>query len=123
MAEAGSSTKQLEQKLGFGDLMGSAVGQIIGAGICGSGVVTSSMVANKIVELLGDEGYDVSTVEANPSELEGYCMREKFDLIAYSSPIGDPCGGPALNAIGLITGMGEEEFVEQAIEIFKNAGK
>ena len=33
MAEAGSSTKQLEQKLGFGDLMGSAVGQIIGAGI------------------------------------------------------------------------------------------
>ncbi|MCI9196141.1 MAG: PTS sugar transporter subunit IIB [Angelakisella sp.] len=91
--------------------------------ICGSGVVTSSMVANKIVELLGDEGYDVSTVEANPSELEGYCMREKFDLIAYSSPIGDPCGVPALNAIGLITGMGEEEFVEQAIEIFKKAGK
>ncbi len=33
MAEQGSSTKQLEQKLGFGDLMGSAVGQIIGAGI------------------------------------------------------------------------------------------
>ena len=28
-----------------------------------------------------------------------------------------------LNAIGLITGMGEEEFVEQAIEIFKRAGK
>ena len=33
MAEAGSSTKQLKQTLGFGDLMGSAVGQIIGAGI------------------------------------------------------------------------------------------
>ena len=33
MAEAGSSTKQLKQTLGFGDLMGSAIGQIIGAGI------------------------------------------------------------------------------------------
>lgn len=33
MAAQGSSTKQLEQKLGFWDLMGSAVGQIIGAGI------------------------------------------------------------------------------------------
>ena len=33
MAEQGSSTKQLKQTLGFGDLMGSAVGQIIGAGI------------------------------------------------------------------------------------------
>ncbi len=33
MAEQVASTKLLEQKLGFGDLMGSAVGQIIGAGI------------------------------------------------------------------------------------------
>jgi len=33
MAEKVASTKQLEQKLGFWDLMGSAVGQIIGAGI------------------------------------------------------------------------------------------
>ena len=33
MAEQVSSTKLLEQKLGFWDLMGSAVGQIIGAGI------------------------------------------------------------------------------------------
>ncbi len=33
MAEQGSSTKNLVPTLGFGDLMGSAVGQIIGAGI------------------------------------------------------------------------------------------
>ena len=33
MAEQVSSTKLLEQKLGFWDLMGSAIGQIIGAGI------------------------------------------------------------------------------------------
>ena len=33
MAEQVSSTKQLEQKLGFWDLQGSAIGQIIGAGI------------------------------------------------------------------------------------------
>lgn len=91
--------------------------------ICGSGVVTSSMVANKLIELFAEEGYDVKATEANPSELEGYCMREKFDLIAYSSPIGDSCGVPALNAIGLITGMGEEEFMHDALEILKKAGK
>ncbi len=91
--------------------------------ICGSGVVTSSMVANKLVEMFAEEGYDVKTTEANPSELEGYCMREHFDLIAYSSPIGDNCGVPALNAIGLITGMGEEEFMQEALEILKKAGK
>lgn len=91
--------------------------------ICGSGVVTSSMVANKLVELFEEAGYDAHTVEANSSELEGYVMREKFDLIAYSSPIGDPCGVPAINAIGLITGMGVDEFMEQALEILKKAGK
>ncbi len=91
--------------------------------ICGSGVVTSSMVANKLVEMFAEHGYDVATTEANPSELEGYCMREKFDLIAYSSPIGDSFGVPALNAIGLITGMGEEEFMEEALKILKDAGK
>ena len=91
--------------------------------ICGSGVVTSSMVANKIKEMLSSEGYDVQTVEANPGELEGYCSREKFDLIAYSSPIHDNYGVPAINAVGLITGMGEEEFLEEALNYLKAAGK
>lgn len=91
--------------------------------ICGSGVVTSSMIADKLKDLLGERGYDVSTVEANPSELETYVMREKYDFIAYSSPIYDSCGVPALNAIGLITGRGEDEFVEEALKILKAAGK
>ncbi len=91
--------------------------------ICGSGVVTSSMIANKLKELFREHNYDVQTVEANPSELEGYCMREKFDLIAYSSPIHDSCGIPALNAMGLITGMGEEEFMEEALAHLKAADK
>ena len=91
--------------------------------ICGSGVVTSNMMANKLKDMFKEKGYDVSTVEANPSELEGYVMREKFDLIAYSSPIGDSHGVPALNAIGLITGMGEDKFMDDALEILKNKGK
>ncbi len=33
MAAQGSSTKQLKQTLGFGDLLSTAIGQIIGAGI------------------------------------------------------------------------------------------
>lgn len=33
MAKQGSSTKQLKQTLGFWDLMSTAIGQIIGAGI------------------------------------------------------------------------------------------
>ena len=36
--------------------------------VCGSGTVTSSMVAAKLKEKLGDRGYSVSTTEARPTE-------------------------------------------------------
>ncbi|MVB10107.1 hypothetical protein CAFE_07810 [Caprobacter fermentans] len=91
--------------------------------ICGSGVVTSNMVAGKLKDLFAEKGYDAETVEANSSEVEGCCSREHFDLIAYASPISNNCGVPAFNAIGLITGMGEDEFMEEAIEALHKAGK
>lgn len=91
--------------------------------VCGSGVVTSSMVANKLVDLFAEQGYEAEAVEANPSEMENYIMRDKYDLIAYSSPIPDNFGIPALSAIGLITGMGEEEFMEDALKMLENPEK
>lgn len=93
--------------------------------VCGSGIVTSSMLANKLADMFEEEGYEVTAMEANPSELSTYTEREKYDLVAYASPINeeDLNGTPALPAIGLITGLGDEEFLEQALEIFKAAGK
>lgn len=91
--------------------------------VCGSGVVTSHMVANKLVDMFSEEGYDVETDECNPSELDSYLMRGSYDFIAYSSPIGDAHGTPAFSAMGLITGMGEDEFLEQALAALHEAGK
>ena len=50
-------------------------------------------------------------------------MRGSYDFIAYSSPIGDPHGTPAFSAMGLITGLGEDEFMEQALACLHEAGK
>ena len=36
--------------------------------VCGSGTVTSSMVAAKLKEKLGERGYSVSTTEARPTK-------------------------------------------------------
>lgn len=92
--------------------------------VCGSGVVTSHMVANKLVEMFEDEGYQVDADECNPSELDGYLMRGAYDFIAYSSPIGDDTHGvPAFSAMGLITGLGEDEFKEEALAALREAGK
>lgn len=91
--------------------------------VCGSGVVTSHMIANKLVEMFSEEGYQVATDECNPSELDSYLMRGDYDFIAYSSPIGDPHGVPAFSAMGLITGMGEEEFKQDALKALHEKGK
>ena len=90
--------------------------------VCGSGIVTSSMIANQIVEMLEDEGYDAHAQEANPSEMENFLMRQHFDFVAYASPIDedDLNGVPAIPAIGLITGAGKEEFKEEMFEIIKS---
>lgn len=75
-------------------------------------------------EMFEDEGYDVTTDECNPSELDGYLTRGSYDFIAYSSPIGDDTHGvPAFSAMGLITGLGEDEFKEEALEALHAAGK
>ena len=36
--------------------------------VCGSGTVTSSMIAGEIQDELGDEGYSVRATEARPTE-------------------------------------------------------
>ncbi len=93
--------------------------------VCGSGIVTSSMIANVITEMLEEEGYEVEAMEANPSEMGNYLARSHYDFVAYASPIDedDLNGVPAVPAIGLITGRGVEEFKESVLEILKNAGK
>jgi PTS system galactitol-specific IIB component len=50
-------------------------------------------------------------------------MRGKYDFIANSSPIGDAHGVPAFSAMGLITGLGDEEFLEQVLDLLHKEGK
>lgn len=93
--------------------------------VCGSGIVTSSMIANVITEMLEEEGYEVEANEANPSEMANFLARTNYDFVAYASPIDEDelNGVPAIPAIGLITGLGVDEFKEKALEILKAAGK
>lgn len=93
--------------------------------VCGSGIVTSSMLAETISDWLKEQGYeDVSVNECNPSEMANFLARQKHDFVAYASPIDndDLDGVPAVPAIGLITGMGTDEFYEKVVQILDEAG-
>lgn len=89
--------------------------------VCGSGIVTSSMIANIIEEMLGQEGYEAYADEANPTEMPTYLARAKYDFVAYASPIDDDDlnGIPAIPAIGLITGQGVDHFKQKMMDIIK----
>lgn len=94
--------------------------------VCGSGTVTSSMVANSLKDTLKDD-YNISGVttrEANPSEALQLAQSGNFDFIINTSPLpkGD-YGIPAVNATGLLTGFGEEEFFEEVMEVINNLDK
>ena len=93
--------------------------------VCGSGIVTSSMLANTITDMLEAKGYDVEAMEANPSEMPNYLARQHYDFVAYASPIDqdDLNGVPSIPAIGLITGRGTDEFEEKMMAVLKAAGK
>ncbi|MDE3283882.1 PTS sugar transporter subunit IIB [Lacticaseibacillus parahuelsenbergensis] len=82
--------------------------------VCGSGTVTSSMVAGEIQDELSDDGYTVKATEARPTEAKQLIDSGKFDLVVYTSPLPKAdYGVPVINGTGLLTGIGEDEFWEE----------
>ncbi|MGI6109048.1 MAG: PTS sugar transporter subunit IIB [Eubacteriaceae bacterium] len=92
--------------------------------ICGSGTVTSSMVAAKLKDKLAGRGYKVSAVEAKPTEALNLAQSGRFDIIAHTSPLPKADYGiPCVNAFACVTGMGEDKFFDDIVEALKSVGK
>ncbi|MTD37515.1 PTS fructose transporter subunit IIB [Erwinia sp. CPCC 100877] len=87
--------------------------------VCGSGTVTSTMVANKVKDFLEENGYQAQTVEVNPGGVEGQLASGNWDIIVHTSPLKSSYEIPTINSVGLLTGMGEEEFFEELLETAK----
>lgn len=92
--------------------------------VCGSGTVTSSMVAGKLKEALEEHGISVSSTEARPTEALNLAQSGRFDFIAYTSPLqAGEYGIPTINAFACLTGMGEDEFIEETLKIIRELKK
>ena len=87
--------------------------------VCGSGTVSSSMAANKLKDALGEYGYDVDAVECSPVSAESTLAAGGFSLMACVSPVYEDFGIPKVNAVGLLTGMGEDQVIEECLRILK----
>ena len=91
--------------------------------VCGSGTVSSTMIAIKMEERFRELGYNFEATEVNPGGVQTALMSGSYDFIAYTSPIDDDVNIPAINAVGFMTGFAEEEFMEEALKVLKERGK
>ena len=85
--------------------------------VCGSGTVSSSMVAQKLREKLREHGYDVQTSECSPNSVEAALAAGGFSLMACVSPVYEEFDIPKVNAIGMLTGLSEQQVIDDCLAI------
>ena len=90
--------------------------------VCGSGTVSSAMVAGKLKEKLAEKGWDASMTEASPNSIASELSGKQFDLIACVSPVRQDFGIPKVKAVGMLTGMAEDKVVEDCLAILEAKG-
>lgn len=91
--------------------------------VCGSGVVTSSMIALKIKDQLKDRGWDATMYEASPVSIESVITGKSIDVIVCASPVTDDYGIPKVKGMGMVTGIGEEKVINEIIAILEEKYK
>ena len=52
----------------------------------------------------------------NPGGVEDQLSSGSWDLIVHTSPLKGKYDLPTINAVGLLSGMGEEEFFDELLE-------
>lgn len=85
---------------------------------CGGAVATSTIAANKIMELCREHGIDVEICQVRISEIES-CLNGA-SLIVATTKIKRDYGIPYLPGISFISGIGEAETKEAVLKILKD---
>ncbi len=86
---------------------------------CGSGIATSTVVEQKLKDIVSDNNLDVNFTKTSISSLEG--MIDDFDLAVVTSKFNiENSKTEVLSATSLLTGIGEDEFVEKFVNKVKN---
>ena len=86
---------------------------------CGSGIATSTVVEQKLKDITQEYNLDIIFAKTSISSLEG--MINDFDLAIVTSRLKlENSNTEVLSATSLLTGIGEEEFVEKFVNKIKN---
>ncbi len=82
---------------------------------CGNGIATSTVVATKIREKCEENGIAVTVTQCNLLEVNA--KADNFDLLVTTGKFtGGNVNIPVVGAISLLTGIGEEETLDQILD-------
>ncbi|KXG74653.1 Galactitol-specific phosphotransferase enzyme IIB component [Fervidicola ferrireducens] len=84
---------------------------------CGTGIATSTVVADKISEACKKEGISVNIIQCKVTELRSYA--DGADLIVSTTILKDKFDVPVINGLPFITGIGEERAIQDIINVLK----
>lgn len=84
---------------------------------CGGAVATSTIAANKIVELCRKYGVDVEICQIRISEIESHLSGTS--LIVTTTRIKRDYGVPYVNGMPFISGIGTEQTEEAILNVLK----
>ncbi len=85
---------------------------------CGNGIATSTVVASKIREACEENGIPVNVTQCKLLEVES--KAGNFDLLVTTGKFtGGDVKVPVIGAISLLTGIGEEDTLNEIIEALK----
>ncbi len=85
---------------------------------CGTGIATSTVVANKVKTVLKEQGIDVEVLQCKVSELS--YKAEGVDLIVTTTPYNNTKNIPVVVVVSFLTGIGIEADVKKIVDILKD---
>lgn len=84
---------------------------------CGGAIATSTVAANKIKELLKDNGIDAEVKQTRISELSA--EKDGADLIVTTGKVKKDYGVPLIHGVAFISGVGLEKTEQQILDVLK----
>ena len=83
--------------------------------VCGTGIATSTVVAEKVAAALRDHGIEADLVQCKVAEVPNYV--DDADLIVATTVVTNTRGVPVVPAVSLLTGIGEQDVINKIVDV------
>lgn len=85
--------------------------------VCATGIATSTAAAERVTDYCKDNGIQIDWTQCNIASLREY--DGTADLIVSTTNVPYKMKTPVINALPIISGVGEEELLEQILKILR----